>query len=60
MNANHNMKKCPYTQPEIQKIELDNDISLQLQSSPPIGPNELSQSLYNSDFFNTNPIKNPG
>jgi hypothetical protein len=42
--------KNSYTTPEIQKIGLDNDISLILQSEPPIGPGE-DWLGYNSDLI---------
>lgn len=35
------MDKKKYIQPAISCIELDNEISLALQSSPPEGPNEI-------------------
>ncbi len=46
--------KIIYTTPEIERIVLDNEISLQLESaSPPWGPEEV----YNSkDFFNIDPL----
>lgn len=46
--------KIKYSTPEIERIVVDNEISLQLESdSPPWGPEEV----YNSkDFLNTNPI----
>lgn len=48
MQTNH--KK--YLAPEIKMIEIDNEISLALESTPPDGPGEVSQSL---DFQN-NPV----
>lgn len=35
-----NPKKNNYISPEIQEIYIDNQISLQLQSNPPLGPGE--------------------
>jgi hypothetical protein len=43
------MKKKKYKVPEIELIELDNEISLALESAPPVGP---------SEGFNFNP-ENP-
>jgi len=42
--VNSNLKnmttKTPYQQPKINTINIDIDISLELQSEPPIGPGE--------------------
>jgi len=49
--------KIIYTQPEIQEIRLDNEISLTLYSEPPLGPGEellgyqQSKNCDNSPFF---------
>jgi len=43
-----------YTSPMIEKIEIDKDISLQLESSPPIGPSETNNVQPNKP----NPFKN--
>jgi hypothetical protein len=48
--------KRTYNNPEIVCVELDNDISLALQSAPPIGPDETNNAL-RPEYFNTNPIK---
>jgi hypothetical protein len=44
-----------YTAPQVELISLDNEISLALESSPPIGPGET----YNEtpDFMRANPFK---
>lgn len=34
------MEKKKYTTPQLQLIELDNEISLALESVPPVGPSE--------------------
>ena len=34
------MEKKKYTTPQLQLIELDNEISLALESVPPVGPDE--------------------
>jgi len=44
MNTKTKSKKT-YCQPEIEMIVVDNEISLQLSSSPPDGPNENTQLL---------------
>ena len=44
-----------YTSPRIELIILDNEISLALESSPPVGPEESSNNL--SFNFNDNPFK---
>jgi hypothetical protein len=50
------MEKKKYIKPRIEIIFLDNEISLSLESSPPVGPGEV----YNRttpEFFNKNPTK---
>lgn len=44
-----------YSKPEITNIKLDNEISLALESIPPIPGNE-NISL-TTDYFNNNPLK---
>lgn len=39
------MEKKKYTAPEIELVELDNEISLALESSPPVGPSETLNSI---------------
>lgn len=52
----HNtMKKKQYTAPAIEIIFLDNEISLALESTPPIGPDETN--LNASKYLNNNPFK---
>ena len=51
-------KKQVYTTPQIERIELDNEISLTLDSTPgapPSGPNELTS--FAPDYFNQDPFK---
>ncbi len=49
------MEKKIYSTPRIEIIVLDNEISLALESSPPVGPEETSTNLpFN---FNNNPFK---
>jgi hypothetical protein len=50
-----NKIKKTYRKPQIDQIKLDNEISLALESEPPVGPNE---SLSNApEYFNNNPFK---
>lgn len=47
-------KKQVYTAPQIERIELDNEISLALQSeAPPFGPGES----FAPEYFNQDPFK---
>jgi hypothetical protein len=39
------MEKKKYTAPEIELVELDNEISLALESAPPAGPSETLNSV---------------
>jgi hypothetical protein len=39
------MEKKKYTTPQLQLIELDNEISLALESAPPAGPSETLNSV---------------
>jgi len=47
------MKKS-YIAPQIELIEIDNEIALALESNPPIGPDETMLSTQQND---TNPYK---
>ena len=51
MNIMENKKS--YISPQIELIELDNEISLALESTPPAGPDEIVQVLEND----SNPFK---
>lgn len=45
-----------YRTPQITPILLDNEISLQLESTPPVGPDEIgkiSQEYFKEDCFKT-------
>ena len=44
-----------YSQPQITRIELDNEISLVLESDPAAGPDEVMNKT--SVYFNSNPFK---
>ena len=51
------IQKQEYTTPSIEIVLLDNEISLQLQSIPPVGPTEgaqLSPVYLKNDPFKTN------
>ncbi len=50
-----NIKRV-YTTPQIERVELDNEISLALESSPPIGPNE-EMPFFAPEYFNHDPFK---
>jgi len=39
------MEKKKYTAPRIERIPLDNEISLALESNPPAGPSETLNSI---------------
>lgn len=51
-------KKCNYQQPKIEKIDLDNEIALQLESTPPHAPGEAI--LSKPEYFNNDPFKKNG
>jgi hypothetical protein len=48
------MNKKRYSAPRIEWIQLDNDISLALESNPPLGPDETNNNLIPA-YFNTIP-----
>ncbi|MEI8271783.1 MAG: hypothetical protein WCG08_04110 [Paludibacter sp.] len=50
-----NTKKQQYSAPEIERIELDNEIALQLESTPPPAPGETK--LNAPEYFNDDPFK---
>ena len=49
-NKNH------YTAPLIERIVLDNEISLTLDSTPPVGPGEGASNKV-PEYFNNDPFK---
>ena len=49
------MEKTTYIAPQIERIKLDNEISLALESNPATGPGEPTSFL--SDSFNNDPFK---
>ena len=52
---NNTQLNSGYKMPEIQRIELDNEIALQLESTPPKAPGEARQVA--PEFFNNDPFK---
>lgn len=48
------MEKQNYVTPAVTQIELDNEISLQLESTPPKAPNEA---MNKPEYFNNDPFK---
>ncbi len=46
--------KIVYAYPEIVRIKLDNEISLVLESSPPTGPDEISETYKQNNPFKLN------
>jgi len=58
---NEIIQKRIYSTPQIERIQLDNEISLVLQSesiSPPFGPGGFGQNLQAPEHFNNDPFKN--
>ena len=52
-----NIKKRNYVAPVIEQIKLDNEISLALESTPPVGPGEPGYSGKVYEYFNNDPFK---
>ena len=50
-----NTAKKHYFAPQIERIELDNEIALQLESTPPKAPGEAN--LNAPEYFNIDPFK---
>jgi hypothetical protein len=50
------IKKIIYSAPTVERIELDNEIALQLESTPPKAPGEAR--LQVPEYFNNDPFKN--
>ena len=51
-----NIEKQKYNTPTIELVELDNEISLTLESAPPEGPDEGNNNIVPS-YFNNDPFK---
>ncbi|MCX6309367.1 MAG: hypothetical protein NTY32_11235 [Bacteroidia bacterium] len=49
-----NIEKRAYRIPAMEQIKLDNEISLALESIPPIGP--LEGALYEPDLISNDPV----
>jgi len=49
-----NIAKRDYKTPLIEQVKLDNDISLALESTPPLGPGEIAKVA--PEHFNNNPF----
>jgi hypothetical protein len=47
--------KRVYSQPEITRVKLDNEISLALESNPAAGPDEVMNNTH--DYINNDPFK---
>ena len=56
MNIINNENKRKYITPEVAIIKLDNEISLALESEPPVGPGEGS-GAYAPEYMKQNPFK---
>lgn len=54
---NNKINKSEYLAPIIIRIELDNDITLQLESAPPVGPSEGINRNASPEYFNTDSFK---
>jgi hypothetical protein len=50
-----NTAKRTYLAPQIERIKLDNEISLALESTPPEGPGEPTSQA--PEYFNNDPFK---
>jgi hypothetical protein len=48
--------KKSYKSPAIELIVLDNEISLALESAPPVGPDESYNKISSPDHFNKTPF----
>jgi len=53
-NTKENTSKRIYCRPRLERILLDNEIALVLESNPPFGPNESTNNL-KPEYFNTDP-----
>ncbi len=53
--TNQNTDKLTYNAPMMERIHLDNEISLALESNPPFGPEETGALM--PDYFKNDPFK---
>ena len=51
-----NKTSATYNAPNVERIELDNEIALQLESTPPKAPGEAN--FVAPEYFNNDPFKN--
>ncbi len=49
--------KQTYIAPQVERIELDNEIALQLESTPPVGPGGETVLNATPEYFNNDPFK---
>ena len=54
---NTTVNKNIYIAPSVERIELDNEIALQLESTPPKAPGEGEAKLNAPEYFNNDPFK---
>ena len=52
---NKETQKNVYVAPRVERIELDNEIALQLESTPPKAPGEAMNAA--PEYFNNDPFK---
>ncbi len=52
------MKRKKYIKPRIEWIPLDSEISLALESAPPVGPGEANNSIVSPEKFSCQPFNN--
>jgi hypothetical protein len=55
MNKINKFTKKNYVAPQVERIELDTEISLQLESTPPEAPGEAQ--LKTPEYFNNDPFR---
>ena len=53
-----NTEKLSYSAPLIERIELDNEIALQLESTPPKAPGEANLQI--PEYFSEDPFRTMG
>lgn len=54
--SNSEQPRREYISPKLTYTKLDNSISLELQSEPPVGPGEPGFSAQAPEYFNNNPL----
>ena len=55
IETNKNTEKRIYSSPTLVRIELDNEISLALESTPPAAPGEVMNKT--PEYFNNDPFR---